>query len=266
MTFILKKIGGDLDSSAYWNGHSADYAEHMKGAYHAHRLEVIRSVMPSAAGKSVLDFGCGDGVTLQDAAKAGASRLVGIEPNETLANVAKKVPRAMIFGGSADALQGVLSDSVDVFLALNVVAYLTQEEEVSFYREMRRVVRPGGFTVISHSNTLFDMFTLNSFTADFFLREFGVDASPLLTKPDTPARATFRVRENPLTYKFKLRTFGFEEEAQAFANYHNSPPLVSGLSFDPGRRQRDTLDWSEQDQWKLPFQCSMFVSRSVKLG
>lgn len=47
----------------------------------------------------------------------------------------------------------------------------------------------------------------------------------LLAKSALPeAHTTYDVRENPLTYRYKLARYGFEETRQEFLNFHPAPP------------------------------------------
>ena len=76
--------------------------------------------------------------------------------------------------------------------------------------------------------------------------------------PDEPV--SYNVRENPLTYRFKLAEYGFEEVQQEFINRHNVPPPLMPAARD----YPDTLEVPESERWKLMFVCSSFGSRSVR--
>jgi chemotaxis methyl-accepting protein methylase len=70
--------------------------------------------------------------------------------------------------GDVNYLKEIPSASLDGLLSFNVLAYLTDEEELTFYQEASRIVKPGGYLVVTHSNRLFDMFSLNQYTISFF--------------------------------------------------------------------------------------------------
>lgn len=134
---------------------------------------------------------------------------------------------------------------------------------------MRRVLRPGGVFVITHSNDLFDVFTLNRYTVDFHARCFGSDPddiASLLTHPDKPDRTTFNVRANPLVFRHELARYDLTEERQEFIHYHPQPPLLDERDPDDIDvfAYPDTLGWPAEERWRLMFQCSMFGSRSVR--
>ena len=158
-----------------------------------------------------------------------------------------------------------------MLFALNVLAYLSDSEEIAFYEHAKRIVRPNGVMIVTHSNELFDIYTFNRYTVEFFRKHFlsgrETSVSSLLTNPELPLRSSFNVRENPLAYKYKLADYGFKETQQEFANFHSAPPLLMDVKdFDDidSRDYADTLNWPDQDRWKLMFACSMFGSRSLR--
>lgn len=250
----LRKVGKDLSASDYWAARNDAYAAEMSAAYHNDRLAMIRSLFTFKGG-TVLDFGCGDGVMLLDFPDATR---IGIDLDAGLLGMARaKVPGAEFVHGGVDALGCIADASIDLLLCLNVAAYFTDAEDDRFYREAGRLLRAGGTLVITHSNALFDLFTFNAFTVEFFKTNFGCDVSDLLKHPDKPVRTTFNIRENPLAYAGKLARYGFTQIRQGFSHFHPVPPLQSNPDIF-NKPYRDTLAAPEHERWKLMFQCSMF--------
>jgi hypothetical protein len=151
--------------------------------------------------------------------------------------------------------------SLGGIVALNVLAYLNPEEERTFYAQAKRTVMPGGFLLVSHSNRLFDLFSLNKYTvnffADFLISEpsYAARLPGLLAHADHPSGAKgdpLPVRENPLNYAVKLSGYGFDEVRQEFINRHEAPPYP------------DTLGLPPEERWKLMFTCSTFASLAVR--
>lgn len=248
----MKRIGRDVSAAEYWQKEGSDYHDAIENAYHRHRLGVVRSLIETQP-MAVLDFGCGDGVML---AGFPGARLIGIEPDSGLVEQARqRAPRAPLMHGGVERMAEVPEASVDLVLCLNVLAYMTDAEDRAFYEHAQRVLHSGGTLIVTHSNELFDLFSLNAYTVDFFQRYFGCDPSAMLKHPDKPNTATYNIRENPLTYHSKLERYGFREDKQAFINLHEQPPLM-GKSDE----MRDTL----RDDWTLMFRCSTFASRSHK--
>ena len=253
--------------SSTWETRAQSYVSQIEGAYHRHRREVIEALLDPLPGGSCVDFGCGDGAFMEYLSGLGAN-VIGIDPVAPMVEAARQR-----LGEASDVRLGDVSElatfnsaSVDVLLAANVLAYLEPDEETLFYESANRIVRPGGALVITHSNELFDLYTLNRYTADFHRRHFSSDVTTLLARPRDPDRTPHRIRANPLSYRHTLAQYQFDEERQEFISLHPQPPLLMG--FDPddidSRTYPETLRWPEADRWKLLFQCSMFGSRSVR--
>jgi SAM-dependent methyltransferase len=270
---MIPRIGREIDSERYWRERAAQYSGEIADAYHQHRLSVIEALYPPGGVKGLrcLEFGSGDGVVLARLAESGAD-VVGIERSaELLRDSKRRVQAAQLFQGGVEALGQLASQSIDLLLSLNVIAYFTDEEEAQFYPQASRLIKRGGHFIATHSNELFDLFTLNAFTVDFMVRHFGGESNrdrlaALLTHGQPDQRSvTYNVRENPLTYRFKLATHGLREVQQEFANLHPLPPAVLRAEPDTKAHYSDTLDRPAEERWKLLFQCSMFGSRSVRL-
>lgn len=271
----MKKIGDDVQSLSYWENLSDEYAEKIEDAYHQHRLDVIKSMIPKdlyAPNKRIFDFGCGDGVMLPEFVSAGAVPFgydISAAMIEKAENRLERVGASGIVSvGGAHDMKDIEEESVDAILSFNVLAYLNDDEELEFYRQARRVLKKDGYLIVTHSNELFDMFSLNYYTVNFFKRYLvpnkSIRIEDLLTHSIPPeSSTTYNVRENPLSYKYKLEDFGFIELKQYFINLHDIPPPLSNNSV----REKDfpdTLHVSDRDRWKLMFLCSTYGSLSVK--
>lgn len=258
----MKRVGKDVSAAERWRHVGREYAERIAGPYHAHRLAVIKALLPDVHGRIVVDFGCGEGVLIRTLRDLGAADVIGVDIDERLLAMARGSGASRLIHGSVEQLRVI--KSCDCIVAANVAAYFSDAEDRAFYGEVSRLLSPGGTLVITHSNELFDLFTLNAFTVDFFGRQFDVDARSLLTNPDEPARTTFNVRENPLAYEDKLAPYGLKIERMEFINMHVQPPLLTSTDYDDidSREYPDTLE--VQPRWKLMFQCSMFGVRAVR--
>ncbi|MCS5707678.1 class I SAM-dependent methyltransferase [Candidatus Berkiella cookevillensis] len=248
--------------------------KNVSGPYHAHRKTVIKSLYKDLdlSGKTVLDFGCGEGNILKDLFAFNITKAYGIDINDELLNYAKqnlnKLSNIELLKGNVDHLKKIESESIDLALALNVIGYFSNSDENLFYKEINRVLRKNGTLIVCHSNQLFDLYTFNRHTVNFFEKYFDTDArkiEALITNPQAPQKISANIRENPLSYKFKMNNFGFVEEKQAFANYHEMPPLLMEerlfIKDINDRVYQDTTNWPDEEKWKLFFQCSMFASR-----
>lgn len=267
-----------MDSAEYWRQLTPIYIRDVEGPYHANRLAMVKALLAErlGPGDACIDFGIGDGVFATHLLEHGA-RVDGIDIDPQMIAAAEqrlraRWPSVALEQAGVDALARRPSGSVDHLISLNVLAYMTTSEEEAFYREAARLLKPGGTLTVTHSNELFDLFTLNRYTVNFFHNHFSFqdsspDISSLLAYPDRPDRKVFGIRENPLAYRFKLQRFGFREVQQEFAILHSLPPLLTPQTdFDDinSRSYPATTGWPEAERWKLMFMCSIFGSASVR--
>jgi len=270
----IDKIGRTISSESYWRSRASSYSGSLGNDYHRHRLEVIRALLPTelfSPGRRVFDFGCGDASLFPLFIERGAE-IQGADLSTEMVALARErlrgsgLPADLVRVGGVDSLTSLPEASLDGLLAFNTLAYFSDVDEEAFYEHASRIVKPGGFLVLTHSNELFDMFSLNSYTVDFFSKHFvdheGQRARlrTLLVHADAPEYGTsYNVRENPLTYRYKLARYGFREVAQEFINRHVAPPGPVEKEEYP-----DTLNVDAEARWKLMFVCSTFGSRSVR--
>ncbi len=246
--------------------------------YHRDRLRAIEELLSATTIRSssealtVLDFGVGDGGELK-ALQLPMARVVGVDTSEAMIDLAReKFADGEFLGlvGSVDALGGVEDESIDLAVCVNTLGYLDDGDQTTFFEEASRVVRTGGHLIIVTGNKLFDLFALNSGTAEFFAEHLGVSGAEDLLTEGTAARFRNASRRNPLNFGLVLESHGFTEIGQAFASWHHVPPVMltrSGLTFGDARDQaRDfTLDPNglpPEESWRSLLQCSIFGSIS----
>lgn len=259
----------------YWARAAASYRSELNSSYHRNRLAMVDRLLdlPDLVGE-VLDFGCGDGL-LSERVLAAGGQVTAVDSDTSMIAAATArlgaTPRASTQVGGVEYFAALPDASLDTLLAINVLAYLHDGQDAVFYRQAFRVLKPGGVLIATHSNSLFDLFTLNAFTVRFFRDNFSVlghdcRVESLLTQPDAPDRLPHSVRENPLAYGVKMRGYGFQEVCQEFAIPHALPPLL--LNEDPddlSNRQVPDLEFlPETEAWKKIFVCSIFGSRLIK--
>lgn len=260
---------------AYWAQVAESYRADMNSPYHRNRLAMVQRLLEAEdlSGR-VLDFGCGDGILSERAVAAGGNVLaVDADPSMVAFTAARLggTAAAVAMVGEVESLERLPDTSFDTVLAVNVIAYLHGGEDAVFYQEAARLLKPGGTLLVTHSNSLFDLFTLNAFTVRFFHENFSVlgrdcRIEALLTHSDAPDRVPHSVRENPLAYGAKMDAYGLQEVQQEFAIPHALPPLL--LNEDPDDlANRDIPDVEflpDTEAWKKMFVCSIFGSRLIK--
>ena len=271
----MKKYGKDINSTEAWDQMAKEYSDQLVNLYHKHRMAVIDSLIPQDLYKTnakIMDFGCGDAIHFEQFLQNGCS-INGVDVSRDMIELAKKRlktlnrnPELAKIGG-VEALQEIKSCSLDAILSFNVLAYLNDDEIDVFYKEAYRLIRPGGYLIVTHSNELFDLFSLNQYTVNFIKKYLTIEdklkslVDPLINLPlEELEISSYNVRENPLSYKFKLDRYGFTEVQQEFINLHNAPPRL----LEGGKSYPNTLAWNKEDKWKLMFTCSTYGSLSIR--
>jgi SAM-dependent methyltransferase len=227
-------------------------------------LKLNQSVDPL----TVLDFGIGDGLELASL-KLPIGELIGIDTSPSMIKIADEnisVERKTFFIGGVEKLSNVASGSVDLVLAMNVLGYLTQDEEKEFWTETRRLLKSNGYVLILVGNRLFDLFALNSGTSEFFQEQFEVPhAESLLRFTDSPRFKNAR-RHNPLELQNSLEIYGMSHVKTSFSQWHHTPPIIlqniQSLDIRSARskarnHELDPNSISPDQKWRGYFQCSL---------
>jgi SAM-dependent methyltransferase len=152
---------------------AGDYVAHVEASPYTALYEApgLRALLPSLAGRRVLDVGCGSGRTSAWLAGAGAE-VVGFDASaEMLRRASERVPSASFLLADLAEPLPFGDGSFDVAVASLVVHYL--RDWVAPLREMRRVLRPGGAFVLSTHHPAMDLELSPS--GDYFATELVVD-------------------------------------------------------------------------------------------
>jgi len=221
--------------------------------YEIRRDRLIELLDPHDRGR-LLDAGCGTGNVLAACLQNGwdgygvdfAEGM--IEGARALLSEAGENPDRVSHSHIWDLSQ-FESGSFAAVVIMGVLSYVTDEEERRFLAEAARILQPGGVLVTHNINTLFDMFTLNRFTVDFYDRQFlslffddaaeRADArsriAALLAHPEAPAPGSRMAptrdqapsrQANPLTFGSHVEHFGFAQKDQVYLRFHAVPPLL----------------------------------------
>jgi SAM-dependent methyltransferase len=217
-----------------WFEQEVNYASQISDdLYHKLRTEFVLRLFPAEV-NLVVDFGCGEGFFSELMLRRKfAKKVIGLDPSPNLIEIASKNQylshnqNCKISLGGASELADIQESSVDLVIALNVLAYMKPSEESLFYKESSRILKPGGYLLVTHSNVLFDMFTMNNLTVDFFIRNFKVDISEFLDLKELAPVQTYGIRENPLSYSTKLSEYGFKQLKIDFFHHHSDLPRRS---------------------------------------
>jgi ubiquinone/menaquinone biosynthesis C-methylase UbiE len=112
---------------------------------------------------TILDVGCGGGKTINTLAKkAGGGKAYGIDYSEDCVAEAKKINRRLIKEGRVEILHGSVAslsfpdDSFDLITA--VETYYFWPDLIKNLREIRHVLKPGGFVILINEAYRHDKF------------------------------------------------------------------------------------------------------------
>jgi len=101
------------------------------------------SIWEAIAGKTVIDFGCGEGREAIEIARSGASRVIGLDNRESILNLARRR-----LGGIENCVFVTsTNEQADVILSLNAFEHFDHPEAVLL--EMHRLLKPGGIVLMS---------------------------------------------------------------------------------------------------------------------
>src|SRR4051794_582613 len=126
---------------------------HMNGSAYSHRSKLAvllgEHFVEQLAGKTVVDFGCGEGNEAVEMARAGA-RVIGIDIQPEMISHARKRARE---AGVADRCTFVseLREPADLIVSLDSFEHF--EDPLRVLRAMYRMLRPGGALVASFGPT-----------------------------------------------------------------------------------------------------------------
>jgi ubiquinone/menaquinone biosynthesis C-methylase UbiE len=110
-------------------------------------LAVLRTILPTLHGVTILDIGCGDGKLAGGLAAAGA-QVTGIDPNQSILDQARaSAPAATFVRAGAEALP-FDSASFDSVVVVNTLHHVPAELMDLALSEAARVVRPNGMLIV----------------------------------------------------------------------------------------------------------------------
>lgn len=217
----------------------------------------------------VVDFGVGDGRELSELGFP-LKKIVGVDISPHMISLAEENLQSFnteLVVGGVEELDNISSASADLVMSTDVLGYLTEDDEEKFFADTARILRPGGFVMLTLGNELFDLFALNSGTASFFESYFHI-ANPerLLTEGTSPRFGNAR-RYNPLALESRLGEIGFRKVGYSFSQWHTKPPMLeqleTGKTIDESRlsvrdHNFDANSLASGEQWRALFQCSVF--------
>ena len=234
-------------SSKLWDSVSAEYEDnsfHRKDNLYpanAFRYELVIDFLKSKPKGKVLDAGCGPGLMTRLLQKRGWD-VVACDYSEGMVATSRKKAKEESLPDVYQHLPlselSKLNEKFDYIILNGVLPYISNEEEPKVFSEIKKVLKKDGFLIASHYNLYFDIFGMDSWGVEAIVHEILRPAglpetevenartriNSILKDPETvlDSEKTMKL-EDPLSYKQKLASFGFEEIDQAFYNLFYLP-------------------------------------------
>jgi len=114
--------------------------------------EVTEDLQQLPAGCSILDLGCGTGHFSDYMQKKGFN-VTGIDPSEGMLDFARKNFPTVNFQKGYSTSLPFPDNSFDYLLCIEVLRYLHPDDVALSYKEIFRVLKPGGNFLVTHVNT-----------------------------------------------------------------------------------------------------------------
>ena len=263
-----------------------------KNTMNAVRLKITQNILKKYPFGNLLDVGCGGGNTTNSFLEDGWSA-VGVDFSKNMVKEANTFIKSkhgsdnLIRQASATDLSVFPDASLDVVLCLGVLYYI--KDVNAAYKEIFRVLKPGGIFICSHQNELFDLFTFNKYTLRFFknhvfpLVDDGENkheielenlVKSLITHPDEPKKhdkgsgrdTVLTYPENPLTFPNKMKSYGFTVKSDPhYHGFHLMPPLAmekeTHLKVESEQKQYEL-----RNDWRGLFMAAHFLFEMQKSG
>jgi ubiquinone/menaquinone biosynthesis C-methylase UbiE len=221
-------------------------------AYGRSKLEVLlnETVQHLPEGGTVLDIGCGTGKHLNWYVQSGF-KATGLEPSPEMRAIAQRYnPGAPILDGTADALP--FSDqSFDFVSAIEVLRYLHPMDIQKAFREMARVLKPGGRLFV----TLVNRYALDGFYPYYAFRNL----LSRVARKQQPVHCQF---VTPGQVRRDLRGLGFSEIAlhgRMFASLRPVYKISSSMGARLARYMDSFDDSLARMKWMAPFSGHLVV-------
>lgn len=259
------------------------------------RLSLIRNLLTRKKCRRLLDIGAGSGVPTKTIAQdLGSEEVVAFDFTEEMVLTLRKtltttnIKKVEVF--SADASQpesyktAVRNGKFDVALMLGVMPHVSNDLEVLRY--VRESLVTGGQAFVSFRNQLFDLFTMNRLTHQFFLEHLlspvdlsirkstGEELESRLEMTKPPIRRVnatgglgydqiLAKSHNPLQVQDLFLSAGFKECSIHWYHFHAALPWLDGAKVAKSAFRSASMQLEGRDDWRGFFLCSAFLVRAV---
>lgn len=289
----FKQQGKEL-ARKYYDQETKDYLQMYEKGYLGYPADLIRfkfllKRLTDLKLKTVLDAGCGSCWPMRELLKKGF-KVTGFDFSKKMIDEGKKVLSNSGFNPNLISVGDLEDDSslprkkFDVAIALGVFTHVPNEKKALM--NIKKRLKNNGKVFIQFRNDLFDAFTLNNYSYNFFLHSLiNITTFPIsvrkninnfylkklsiqkIAKKDKKKISYNDVLarfSNPLTIEDELfKPCGFRLDKIYFYHYHALPPIFE--SRHPNLFKKMSRKLEKPDSWKGYFMASAFVVEATKI-
>lgn len=289
-----KQHGKEL-AREYYDQETKDYLQMYEKDYKGYPADLIRfqtiilKRLKALKVKTVLDAGCGSCWPMRELLKNGF-HAVGFDFSEKMIEEGKKVladsgfDPNLISVGDVEKATTLPKEKFDSAIALGVFTHLVDQKKALM--NINKALKKKGKVLLQFRNDLFDSFTLNNYSYDFFLHSLiNIGKFPNKAQNDindfylkrlvmqkTTKKKTRKVAyndvlasfSNPLTIEEELfKPCGFRVDKIHFYHYHALPPIFAAKY--PELFKSMSMKMEDPNNWKGYFMASAFVVEATKI-
>lgn len=218
-----------------YSEHAREYAAAIReNNYNAnYERPSLLALLPDVQGQAVIDLGCGPGEYAEILLKGGA-RVTAVDGSPQMVELVKEKLGDQVTCYQQDLTEGLPlegEDSYDLVVCPLMIHYL--EDLSCFFREVERILKPGGMFVFSTHHPFVD-YPLSP-SGNYFLQEKIVDEWDTLGKPvrvEYFRRSLTQIMQPLLEADFSI--LELTEGKPADSMQESAPVCYKKLATEPG--------------------------------
>jgi len=255
-----------------WN----TYYDDKEGNPYKHNLVILKSILQNYdSTNTLLDLGCGTGIPLLEFLKMGFSAQ-GCDFVDKSIDLTKQRLKEhdfddnLVFSLDIEDSSTLSSQKFDIITSVGLFPHIIDDKQA--LQNTKSMLNDDGIVLIQYRNDLFNLFTLNAYSEDFFKRLIDFDTLPDIFKKsldDFYAQnlSTAAINSqfgliskfhNPLNIENELyKPMGFEIKNIHFFHYHRLPPIFQTYDNKLFRKLSDDIE--DPSDWRGHFLASSFI-------